>query len=288
MRGCYRASFVTPIEVGSSDDPRLDPFRSIKGQGRRGDGTFVAESELVLDRLLEADFPIRAVLITPARAARIEGLLRDAQVNRREPFAVFVAPGPVIDAVVGYRLHRGVITLAERRALPSARDALAASTTVVVLEDVSDPDNIGAIFRHAAAFGVDAVILHGHTADPLYRKAIRTSMGCTLTIPFCRTRPDDGPIANLLHDSGFASLALTPDPSAIALPEAVSGLDGSTRVALLVGAEGPGLRADTMQAAKKRVRIPMSAGVDSLNVATSAAIALFALTAAQPARLRRS
>lgn len=275
------------VAITFADDPRLDPFRSIKGKGDRGDGTFVAESELVLDRMLESSYTIRSVLITPPRAERIQELIRRAQAQRTQPFAVFVAEREVIDAVVGYPLHRGVIVLAERQPLVPVANVLARARTIIVLEDVADPDNIGAVFRHAAGFGVDALILHGHTADPLYRRTIRVAMGWTLTIPYARTSTDDGPITELLRNAGFAAFALTPEASAASLIDAMAEIDESARVALLLGAEGPGLRPATLEQSTC-VCIPMSAGVDSLNVATSGAIALFALTSAQPSRLIRT
>ncbi len=275
------------IDITSPDDPRLDPFRSVKGRSDRGDGTFVAESEIVLDRLLESRFRIRSVLMTPARAFRLREQLSDASGERTDAFEVLVAPQTVIDSVVGYPLHRGVITLAERRALPSATELLARSRTLLLLEDVADPENIGSMFRHAAGFGVDAVILHGHCGDPLYRKTIRTSMGWTLSIPYCRTTDTEGTIGDLLAAAGFVSLALTPSGGALSLSQVIDGLDDDARIAIVLGAEGPGLKNETMAATTFRARIPMSDGVDSLNVSTSAAIALFALTSAQPSRLSR-
>ncbi len=281
-------AFMDLTEVTAADDIRLDPFRLIKGKSDRGDGTFVAESEIVLDRLLESSFRIRAVLLTPARAERLREQFHNASGKREAPFEVIVAHQQVIDAAVGYPLHRGVITLAERRPLPTAAALLARARTVIVLEDVADPENIGSMFRHAAGFGVDAVILHGHCGDPLYRKTIRTSMGWTLTIPFCRIGHGDSTIGELLTGAGFVSLALTPSVEAPSLSQVLDGLDHEARIAIVLGAEGPGLKNETMASATYRARIPMSEGVDSLNVSTSAAIALYALTSAQPSRLQRS
>lgn len=275
------------IEVTEANDTRLDPFRSVKGRSNRGGATFVAESEIVLDRLLESTFRIRSVLLTPARANRLRDQLSAARGERTEAFEVLVATQSTIDAVVGYPLHRGVITLAERRPLPSATELLARSRTVLLLEDVADPENIGSMFRHAAGFGVDAVILHGHCGDPLYRKTIRTSMGWTLTIPYSQVADTDRTIGDLLTDAGFVSLALTPSSDALSLPRVIGSLDEDARIAIILGAEGPGLKHETMAATTFRARIPMSDGVDSLNVSTSAAIALFALTSAQPSRLCR-
>ncbi len=254
--------------ITSVDDVRLDPFRSIKGKGDRGDGTFVAESELVLDRLLESSFTVRSILITPPRAERLSdqiGSAYELRDLRKEPFEVLVASREVIDAVVGYPLHRGVITLAERKPLTALRNVLTQAQTIIVLEDIADPDNIGAIFRHAAGFGVDAIILTGHTADPLYRRTIRISMGWTLAIPYARVAADEGPITALLHDAGITTIALTPSATET-LQDTTNSLDRIARVAFLVGAEGPGLKPETMDACTRKVRIPMAAGVDSFNV----------------------
>jgi tRNA G18 (ribose-2'-O)-methylase SpoU len=273
------------IPISSPDDSRLDPFRRIKGQSVRADGTFVAESEIVLERLFASSIVVRAVLITPARAERLheffEKYLTDDQ---RGEVLVFTAPQPLVDEVVGYPLHRGVIALAERPVLPDAATLISTAKTLVVLEHVMDPENVGTVFRHAAGFGVDAVLLHGTTGDPLYRKTIRTSMGWTLGIPYARTSSDVS-LTSFLSSAGFTTVALTPAPSSSSLAEVVAVLDDTTRVAFLLGAEGPGLQDATMAASTYRVRIPLAGGVDSLNVATAAAIALYALVEAQPSRL---
>ena len=276
---------MNPIPILSADDPRLDAFRRIKGQSVRSDGTFVAESEIVLERLFESSIVVRAVLITPARAERLhEFFARYLSTEQRAQVSVFTAPQPLVDEVVGYPLHRGVIALAERPALPDAATLLAKAKTLVVLEHVMDPENVGTVFRHAAGFGVDAVLLHGTTGDPLYRKTIRTSMGWTLGIPYARTSSDIT-LSAFLSDAGFTTLALTPVSTSSSLAEVITTLHSDTRVAFLLGAEGPGLQDATMAASTHRVRIPLARGVDSLNVATAAAIALYALVEAQPSRL---
>jgi tRNA G18 (ribose-2'-O)-methylase SpoU len=278
---------MTPLQVSRADDSRLDPFRNIKGQSVRSDGTFVAESEIVLERLFDSNIVVRSILITPARAERLHEILASALAARpANEISVYVASQDDIDAVVGYPLHRGVIAVAERPRLPNVESILSTSRTIVVLENVMDPENVGSVFRHAAGFGVDGVILLGHTGDPLYRKTIRTSMGWTLSIPYARVSQGDASLSKRLEAFGFVTLALTPSVHAKSITEIVNALDDQTRVALLLGAEGPGLEASTLAAANYRVRIPMSAGVDSLNVATSAAVALFALTTAQPVRLQ--
>jgi tRNA G18 (ribose-2'-O)-methylase SpoU len=274
----------TPVD--SADDPRLDPFRRIKGRTDRHEETFVGESEIVLERLFASSIVVRSVLTTPARAARLHDEI--AAYLARVPAAhepdVFTAPQPVIDEVVGYPLHRGVIAVAERPVLPAALSLLSTAQTVVVLEGVMDPENVGSVFRHAAGFGADAVLLHGHTGDPLYRKTIRTSMGWTLSIPYARTEPGSS-LTSLLTDAGFVSLALTPSRTADLLTTVIASLPPESKVALLLGAEGPGLEESTMASSHYRARIALSDGVDSLNVATTAALALFSLSTAHPNRL---
>lgn len=275
---------MTPTTVLSASDPRLDPFRNMKGQGPRPDGTFVAESELVLQHIFESAIAVRALLIAPARAERLRDVLATYVERQATPIEVFVADRSVIDEVIGYPLHRGVIVLAERPTPLSATDVLKSAQTVVVLENVIDPDNVGTMFRHAAGFGVDAVLLHGPTGDPLYRKTLRTSMGWTLRIPYARTSLGSN-VSELLAKAGFLSLALTPSPAADNLPDVLRFVDTDQKLALLLGAEGPGLTDETLQEADYRVRIPLSDGVDSLNVSTAGAIALYALSVAHPTRL---
>lgn len=275
------------VEVESPDDPRLDTFRNLKRQPVRTDGRFVAESELVLTRLFESKIVVRAVLLTQARAERLGAeLAAYLRPQDGDGTTVFVASQATIDEVVGYPLNRGVIAVAERPTLPPVRSLLASARTVVVMERVMDPENVGSVFRHAAGFGVDAVLLHGPTGDPLYRKAIRISMGWSLAIPYAKTEAATD-VNALLSDAGFVTLALTPARDAELLTAVVGSLDSSARVAILVGAEGPGLEASTLASAAHRVRIPLAAEVDSLNVATALAIALHSLTTAQPSRLER-
>ena len=271
--------------VSGAADPRLDPFRNIKGQSRRTDGTFVAESELVLERLFASRIAVRSILLTPARAERLAPSLTRFCVaaNGEQAIDVFVAEQSVIDTVVGYPLHRGVIAVADRPAERSVADVLTTAQTVVVLEEVMDPDNVGSVFRHAAGFGVDAVLLSGPTGDPLYRKTIRTSMGWTLQIPYARIGTGVA-LQQLLSHAGFVTLALTPSRSSDLLSTVLRTHTSSDKIAFLLGAEGPGLKASTLAGADHRVRIPLADGVDSLNVATAAAVALYALVDAQTDR----
>lgn len=277
---------MTPITILSASDSRLDSFRNVKGQGPRPDGTFVAESELVLERMFASAIAVRSLLIAPARAHRLRDVLETYVDRQASAVEVFVADRKIIDEVIGYPLHRGVIVLAERPTPLSSTDVLASARTVVLLENVLDPDNVGTMFRHAAGFGVDAVLLHGSTGDPLYRKTLRTSMGWTLSIPYARTVSGSTP-SELLAEAGFVTLALTPTRAADNLPDVLRAIGADQKLALLFGAEGPGLTDETLHDADYRVRIPLADGVDSLNVSTAGAIALYALSVAHPTRLSR-
>lgn len=271
--------------ITDRSDSRLDPFRNLKGQSVRSDGTFVAESELVLERIFQANIGVRAILISPPRAERLQDFIAHNVDRARNEISVYVAERDLIDSVVGYPLNRGVIVLADRPALPSAEEVLGGAKTVVALEGVMDPDNVGTMFRHSAGFGVDAVLLHRKTGDPLYRKTIRTSMGWSIEIPYAHTSSGSN-LPDVLNGAGFVSLALTPDPTAEVLSDVLGELSDTQPLALMLGAEGPGLEPDTLAAATRRVRIPLSDGVDSLNVSTAGAIALYALSVAHPARLQ--
>ena len=180
---------------------------------------------------------------------------------------------------MGFRLHRGVVACASRVTPVDAAGLLDSAQRLLVIEGVNDHENLGGLFRNAAAFGVDAVLLDPSTADPLYRRSVRVSLGHVLRVPFARLEPWPAAL-ELLHTAGIETVALTPDPAATPIAELAAELaarDRPTPLALLVGAEGPGLTAATRQASARRVRIPMAAGVDSLNVATAAAVALHAL-----------
>ncbi|APU17662.1 SpoU rRNA methylase family protein [Actinoalloteichus fjordicus] len=172
-------------------------------------------------------------------------------------------------SIVGFHLNRGVLAVADRAPRPSAEELLSTARTLAVLEGIGDHENLGALFRNAAALGIDGVLLGGGCADPLYRRSVRVSMGHVLRVPFAELRPwPDG--LGALREAGFRVAALTPDASALPLShfELASG-----QGAVLLGSEGPGLTAEAMDWADLRVRIPMAVGVDSLNVATAAAIA---------------
>jgi tRNA G18 (ribose-2'-O)-methylase SpoU len=201
----------------------------------------------------------------PARLADLAADLRAA------PFPVYATSPEVLTRTVGFHLNRGVLASADRAPEPELAPLLAAARRVLVLEGVNDHENLGALFRNAAGLGVDAVLLGPRCADPLYRRSVRVSMGHVLRVPFVHV-PTWAELATAL--AGFTVLALAPHPPSVSLSTVDSSGD---RVALLLGAEGPGLTADALAVADQRVRIPMAAGVDSLNVATAAAIAMYVL-----------
>lgn len=251
-------------------DP-LDDFRALndpparRALERRG-GFFVAEGMLALRSLLDSPYRIRTVLAGERWAERVE-----AAVGDRAP--VVVRTEGEVAAVAGFPFHRGVLASADRG---EARDPAALvrhARLVVVAEGLGDHENLGALFRNAAAFGADAVLLDPTTADPLYRRSVRVSLGHVLRVPWARLPALPGGLA-VLRAAHLEVVALTPAADATPLRQLAPG----GRRALVVGAEGPGLRPGTLAAADRRVRIPLAAGVDSLNVATAAAVALHHLS----------
>lgn len=261
--------------VEAADDPRLADFRDVAAPDRLSQrGLFVAEGRLVVRRLIEGGkFPVHALLLTePAHRA-----LADLIAPRPE-LPVWVVPQAVMNGVTGFNFHRGCLALARR---PAARDwrqiVLATdprpSPALVMLERVSDADNVGAIFRNAAAFAARAVLLHSACADPLYRKAIRTSMAAALDVPFARVDDWLGALRELTAD-GWATIAMTPALEAPSLHEVAATLGGHS-VVIVVGHEGEGLTPAAIDACSHCARIPMAEGVDSVNVAVATAIALY-------------
>lgn len=249
-----------------------EPARRRRVERERG--IFVVEGLAVLEALLSSPYRLRSVLVSTARAEAAGAVLAGVDAP------VYVAAPDVLAEVAGFPVHRGVVGLGERRPFPEPWGLVAASDLLVLVEGVNDHENLGALYRNAAAFGVDAVLLDPTTADPLYRRCLRVSMGHALGVPTSRVAWPEA-LVRLRHE-GWAVLALTPDPAAEDLRSVAAELGsrppegGRRRVALVVGAEGPGLSAAAL-AAGRRVRIPMAGTVDSLNVATAAALALFVL-----------
>jgi tRNA G18 (ribose-2'-O)-methylase SpoU len=260
------------IDVTDPADPRLDDFRDLNSVDRRpdlpsGKGLVIAEGVLVVQRMLASRFRPRAMLGTDRRLAE----LADDLTGVDAPY--YRVDAGVMAEVVGFHLNRGVLASASRPPELSVARVLDGARTVAVLEGVNDHENLGSIFRNAAGLGVGAVVFGMGCADPLYRRAVRVSMGHVLLVPYAWTATWPGDL-QLLRDNGFRLLAMTPDPSAETLAHALTGLV-EEKVAFLVGAEGPGLTETVMRASDMRVRIPMSRGTDSLNVATAAALAFY-------------
>ena len=262
---------VPVFEVTGTDDPRLADYRNIPDPDLlRSHGLFIAEGRHVVRRLLTSTrFRTRSLLLTPPARLGLAGVLASAP-----SLPVFVVSQEAMNTVTGFNIHRGCLAAGERPAPSRWQDVAAGAVRLVVVERVANADNVGGIFRNAAAFGAGAVLLGPACADPLYRKAIRTSMGATLQTPFAAM--EDWP-ADLfrLKAQGFGLWALTPSAGARPLWH----VDPPARVALLVGHEGEGLSDAALAAADVRARIPMAERVDSLNVATAVAIALYEITA---------
>jgi len=231
----------------------------------------VAEGRLVVGRLLEAGHRVDSILVNDASFKALE----ESLANLPPDVSIYICDTDAFAGVTGFPLHRGCLALAERPADRSLRDVVRQSDLVVALEGVTDPDNVGSVFRNAAAFGA-SVVLSETCCDPLYRKAIRTSMGSVLRTPYARAAewPRD---LSLLKAEGFTIFALTPRADAIDLPSCARRATRQ-RLALLVGSEGPGLTGDAEAMADVCVRIPISAAVDSLNLATATGIALYHFT----------
>jgi tRNA G18 (ribose-2'-O)-methylase SpoU len=263
---------VVVCDIDDPGDARLDNFRDLNSIDRRpdlpsGKGLVIAEGVLVVQRMLASPFTPLAFLGTERRLTE---LTSDLHGNSAPYYRV---SADVMAAAVGFHLNRGVLAAARREPERTVADVVEGAKTVVVLEGVNDHENLGAIFRNAAGLDVDAVVFGSGCADPLYRRAVRVSMGHALLVPFARA--NDWPRElKALQQSGFRLLAMTPGADAKTLPEAMAEVHGE-RVAILVGAEGPGLSYAAMKASDLRVRIPMSRGTDSLNVATAAALAFY-------------
>jgi tRNA G18 (ribose-2'-O)-methylase SpoU len=272
------AEIKMPIDrIEGAGDPRVAVFREVPDAERlRSQGLFVAEGRFIVARILaEPRYRVRAVLVNDASRRELAPAF-----DRRSDVPIFVGDRRDILALTGHDLHRGCLALVERPPAACPRDVLVSTGTVVVLEGVSNADNVGGVFRNAAAFDAAGVLLSPTCCDPLYRKAIRTSMGAALRVPFARL--DDWPAALVqVRAAGFTIAALTPrEPSESLL--AFSQRPRAGRTALLVGTEGAGLSAAVEAAADHRVRIPISAAVDSLNVAVAVGIALHALKGDSP------
>jgi tRNA G18 (ribose-2'-O)-methylase SpoU len=273
--GSGRTRYDAPVNVFQIEDPddeRLSDYRGVRDPDLvTRKRLFVAEGRLVVRRLLDSSrVTARSAMVTRPALAAIEDALA-----AHPSLPVYVVPQPIMDGITGFNIHRGCLALGERPAPRAWPEIVAGGRRVVVLERVGNADNVGSIFRNAAAFGAAAVLLGPACADPLYRKAIRTSMGAVLTLPFAAAVPWPDALRQL-RDAGWDILAMTPSRSAQPLRALGPGRSGS-RIAIVVGHEGEGLTSDALDACTHHARIPLADDVDSLNVATAAAIALYEL-----------
>jgi tRNA G18 (ribose-2'-O)-methylase SpoU len=269
---------LTPqvLPVTDAADERLADYVALTDVALRSRhepeaGLYIAESSTVLGRALAAGHRPRSVLLAPRWLPDVLAMLAAAPGDG--DVAVYVAEEPVLEAITGFHVHRGALAAMHRPALPALGDVLAGARRVAVLEDIVDHTNVGAAFRSAAALGVDAVLVTPRCADPLYRRSVRVSMGTVFQVPWTRIDPwPDG--VDDLRAAGFVVAALALSDESISLDDLVA--DPPERLALVLGAEGDGLKARTIASADLVVRIPMAGGVDSLNVAAAAAVAFWA------------
>jgi tRNA G18 (ribose-2'-O)-methylase SpoU len=267
-----------PIEITDPADPRLADYVSLTDVvlRRRTEperGLYIAESQKVIRRALRAGHRPRSYLMARRWLDDLADIVADAEFAG---IPVYYGEHDVIERLTGFHLHRGALAAMQRPALPEVRSLLEGARRVVVLEDVVDHTNVGAIFRSAAALGVDAVLITPRCADPLYRRSIRVSMGTVFQVPWTRIDPWPKGI-EVLHEAGLtvAAMALSDDSVSLDALET----EPPERLALVVGTEGDGLSHRTVAEADLTLRIPMAGGVDSLNVAAASAVAMWALRA---------
>lgn len=264
------------VRLGDLDDPRLRDYVDLRDVQLRlrlesEHGLFLAEGEKVVRRAVESGRRPRSFLMSPKWLAALDDVLQQTDVP------CFVLDDAAIEKLTGFHVHRGALAALERPVLPSPEQVLGKACRVVVVEDLADHTNVGAIFRSVAALGFDAVLLSPRCADPLYRRAIKVSMGSVFWLPYARVEDwYDAP--DLLRTAGFTTYAMTLSDDAVPLDEVPRDVE---RLALIVGSEGHGLSTRWEQAADHRVTIPMSADIDSLNVASSAAVACWVFSRAR-------
>jgi tRNA G18 (ribose-2'-O)-methylase SpoU len=269
------------VRVSDAGDPRLADYISLTDVHLRrsleaAQGLFIAEGEKVIRRAIAAGYPVRSVLVAADKLATIADVVAGLPAGPDSDVPVYVLPPEVAEQLTGYRVHRGALTSMRRLPLPPVADVLAGARRIVVLEDIVDHANVGAVFRCVAALGFDGVILAPRCADPLYRRAVKVSMGAVLAVPYARLADWRAGLADV-RAAGFRLLALTPDQAAVPIGAVAATVAPADKLALLIGGEGHGLSSRWLDAADQAVRIPMSRGVDSLNVASAAAIACYLL-----------
>ncbi len=270
------AAPLHPVMIDDWSDPRVAVYAGLRDAERRIDrlgrqaGHFIAEGEGVVRVLVASPYRVRSVLVTPRRLETVADALEALEPGT----PVYVVEQPLMNRLVGFNIHRGILAIGDRGPEHSPESLIATSRTLVMLENLSNHDNVGGIFRSVAALAPGAaVLLSPGCCDPLYRKSIRVSMGRALTVPFARAH--DWPFGlKSVRAAGFEVIALTPSPGAEPIDRVQTG---PGRIAMLLGAEGEGLSAGALELADRSVRIPLAPGVDSLNVSVAAAIALHRL-----------
>ena len=267
---------VVIVPVERADDPRLADYVGLTDVAlrRRAEpdlGIYIAESEKVIRRALAAGHRLRSLLMAPRWLTDLADVVAQAEADG---IPVFVGEHAALEAVTGFHVHRGALAAMARPALPAVDEVVRDARRVVILEDIVDHTNVGAAFRSAAALGVDAVIVTPRCADPLYRRAIRVSMGTVFQVPWTRI-PDWPSGIDSLRAQGFTVAAFALGERAVDLD--ILAADPPERLAMVLGTEGDGLSRHTVAACDLEVRIPMAGGVDSLNVAAASAVAMWAL-----------
>jgi tRNA G18 (ribose-2'-O)-methylase SpoU len=286
-----------PIRVEDPLDPRLADYRELKDPARSVRETarsiFVVEGRLAVARLLASPYTVQSLLVDEHQASAASGVVASVEATGAP---VYVTSREALETTVGFALHRGVVAVARRPAPADPAEVVAGAVAsaraggsravLVVLEGLNDHENLGALFRNAAAFGVSAVLIDPSCADPLYRRSVRVSLGHVLTVPFARVASWPAGLTELVSGCGFVVTALAPEHSArvgglaaepLTLATWAAQRASAPAIALLLGAEGPGLSPAALGAADEVVSIPMAGGVDSLNVATAGALAFYEL-----------
>ena len=261
---------ATYVEVDDPADPRLADYRDLRDVELRkhvetARGLFLAEGEKVVRRALEAGYAPRSFLMAERWVAGLADLMAATDAP------CYVVSEALAEEVTGFHVHRGALASLHRRPLPTVDEVLDDARTILVIEDVVDHTNVGAILRSGAALGVDGVLLAPRCADPLYRRAVKVAMGAVFSLPWTRLPDWYGALPDL-SARGFTTVALTLSPDAVPIDEAVADVD---RLALVVGSEGHGLSERWQRSADRRAIIPMQPGIDSLNVAAASAVACY-------------
>ncbi|TFB97246.1 RNA methyltransferase [Cryobacterium sp. HLT2-28] len=266
---------ITDLDLpGLADYARLTDV-ALRRVAEPAGGLYIAESSKVIVRALAAGHQPRSVLVQEQWLPDVLPLLAEWP-----DVPVYVGEAAVLEKLTGYNLHRGALAAMHRPPLAAVADLIRDARRIVILEDIVDHTNVGAIFRSVAGLGADAVLITPRCADPLYRRSVRVSMGTVLQVPWTRL-PEWGEAAPLLHAAGFHLAALALSDVAVSLDRFAA--DPPERLALILGTEGDGLSALAISAADTVVTIPMLHGVDSLNVASASAVALYALRVPAPA-----